>query len=187
LLVGSVPSSGFEPHGIWPSPDNSTVYVVNEPSDSVDIIDTATRKRVTTLPVGQEGQALVYVASAVPQGPGTQHLGRQGLDQPVRNADATVTSGPGRVHVTVRGVKGLDMVELQGSGLTPHASCTAYAARGDDQVPLVSFVADAKGKAPQVLAFVKFLGVYDITRVQIRPDHWSRLKPDGDCNPQRRC
>ncbi len=44
LLVGSVPSSGVEPHGIWPSPDNSTVYVVNELSDSVDIIDTATRK-----------------------------------------------------------------------------------------------------------------------------------------------
>jgi len=63
------------------------------------------------------------------------------------------------------------MVELQGSGLTPNASYTAYAARGDDQVPLVSFVADGKGKAPQVLAFVKFLGVYDITRVQIRPDH----------------
>ena len=27
----------------------------------------------------------------------------------------------------------------------------------------------AKGKAPQVLAFVKFLGVYDIDRVQVRP------------------
>ncbi len=63
----------------------------------------------------------------------------------------------------------LDMVQLQGSGLTPNASYTAYAARGDDQVPLVSFVADAKGKAPQVLAFVKFLGVYDIDRVQVRP------------------
>jgi len=36
-------------------------------------------------------------------------------------------------------------------------------------VPLVSFVADAKGKASQVLAFVKFLGVYDIDRVQVRP------------------
>lgn len=169
LLVGSVPSSGVEPHGIWPSPDNSTVYVVNEHSDSVDIIDTASRARVDTLPTGQEGQAIVYVAGAVPAGPGTQNLGRQGLDQPVRNADATVTAGPGQVQVTVRGVKGLDMVQLQGTGLTPNAAYTAYAARGDDQVPLVSFSADAKGAVPQALAFVKFLGVYDIDRVQVRP------------------
>ena len=169
LLVGSVPSSGVEPHGISSSPDNSTVYVVNEHSDSVDIIDTATRTRVDTLPVGQEGQALVYVAGAVPQGPGTQNLGRQGLDQPVRNASATVTAGPGHVEVTVRGVKGLDMVQLQGSGLTPNTSYTAYAARGKDQVPLVSFTTDAKGGVPPTLAFVKFLGVYDITQVQVRP------------------
>ena len=59
VLVGRVPSSGVEPHGIWPSPDNSTVYVVNEHSDSVDIIDTATRMSTTTVRVGQEGQALV--------------------------------------------------------------------------------------------------------------------------------
>ena len=169
VLVGSVPSSGVEPHGIWPSPDNSTVYVVNEHSDSVDIIDTATRKRTTTLRVGQEGRALVYVAGAVPTGPGTQNLARQGLGQPVRNAAATVTAGPGHVQVTVRGVNGLDMVQLQGSGLTPNATYTAYARRGDDQVPLMSFTADAQGTAPQVLAFVKFLGVYDITTVQIRP------------------
>jgi len=135
----------------------------------VDIIDTASRARVDTLPTGQEGQALVYVAGAVPQGPGTQNLGRQGLDQPVRNADATVTAGPGQVQVTVRGVKGLDMVQLQGTGLTHNAAYTAYAARGDDQVPLVSFSADAKGAVPQALAFVKFLGVYDIDRVQVRP------------------
>jgi len=115
LLVGSVPSSGVEPHGIWPSPDNSTVYVVNEHSDSVDIIDTASRARVDTLPTGQEGQALVYVAGAVPQGPGTQNLGRQGLDQPVRNADAAYT---------------------------------AYAARGDDQVPLVSRTPRAPCRRP---------------------------------------
>jgi len=36
-------------------------------------------------------------------------------------------------------------------------------------VPLMSFTADAQGTAPQVLAFVKFLGVYDVTTVQIRP------------------
>ncbi|KQU69688.1 hypothetical protein ASD62_03255 [Phycicoccus sp. Root563] len=167
-LVGAVPSSGVEPHGIWPSPDNSTVYVVNEHSDSVDIIDTATRKRTDTLRVGQEGQALVYVAGAVPSGPGTQHLTRQGLDQPVRNADAAV-AGPGKVAVTVRAVAGLDMVQLQGSGLTPNTTYTASARHADDLIPLLSFTADATGALPQALAFVKFLGVYDVTSVQVRP------------------
>lgn len=168
LLVGAVASSGVEPHGIWPSPDNSTVYVVNEHSDSVDVIDTATRTLATTLPVGQEGQALVYVAGAVPSGTGTQNLGRQGLDQPVRNATAAVT-GPGEVGVTVRGVKGLDMIELQGRGLTPDTTYTAYARRGTDEVPLLSFTTDEKGGLAQALAFVKFLGVYEIDSVQVRP------------------
>lgn len=169
LLVGAVASSGLMPHGIWPSPDNSTVYVVNEHSDSVDIIDTTSHKRVATLPVGQEGQALVYVAGAVPQGAGTQHLGRQGLDQPVRNAKASLTQGPGHVHLTVRAVNGLDMVQLTGSGLTPNATYTAFARRGDDHVPFLSFTADVTGAVPQALAFVKFLGVYDLNGVQVRP------------------
>lgn len=166
-LVGAVPSSGVEPHGIWPSPDNSTVYVVNEHSDSVDIIDTASRARTGTLRVGQEGQALVYVAGAVPTGAGTQHLTRQGLGQPVVNAPAAV-EGPGKVLVTVRGVKGLDMVQLQGSGLSSNATYTAYARRGGDEIPLLSFTADATGAVPQALAFVRFLGVYDPAGVQVR-------------------
>lgn len=169
VLVGAVPSSGVEPHGIWPSPDNSTVYVVNEHSDSVDVIDIASRRRVDTLRVGQEGQALVYVADAVPNGNGKQHLGRQGLDQPVRNAAATVISGPGKAELTVRQVKGLDMVQLQGSGLTPNATYTASARHGDDRIPLLSFTADATGAVPQALAFTKFFGVYDINSVQLRP------------------
>ena len=51
----------------------------------------------------------------------------------------------------MRAVKGLDMVQIQGRG------------------PLVSFTTDAQGGVPPTLAFVKLLGVYDITRVQVRP------------------
>lgn len=141
--------------------------MVNEHSDSVDVIDTASRTRVDTLRVGQEGQALVYVASAVPNGNGRQHLGRQGSDLPVRNAAAT--SGPGKAELTVRQVKGLDMVQLQGSGLTPNATYTASARHGHDRIPLLSFNADAAGAVPQALAFTKFLGVYDINTLQVRP------------------
>lgn len=168
-LVKTIPSSGAEPHGIWPSPDNSTVYVVNEKSDTVDIMSTRTDSVVDTLHVGQEGQALVYVAGAVPSRGGRQHLGRQGLDQKVENAPATVEASPGKVEVTVRQVKGTDMVEVQASGLTPSTTYTAYGRRNGELVPLLSFTADEKGKVAQALAFLRFFGVYDITDVTVRP------------------
>lgn len=164
----AIRSSGVEPHGIWPSPDNTRVYVVNEHSDTVDVIDTASRTIVDTLHVGQEGQALVYVANAVPSGAGTQNLTRQGLDEQVANAPAQVVDGPGKVEVTVRAVNGLDMLELSGSGLTANEKYTAYAGHGDDQIPLLSFTTDAKGAQPQALAFLQFFGVYDPASVTVR-------------------
>jgi len=165
-LIGAVTSSGTEPHGIWPSPDNTRVYVVNEHSDTVDVIDTASRTVIHTLHVGQEGQALVYVANAVPSGTGTQHLTRQGLDQRVANAPAVV-EGPGKVLVTVRAVDGLNMVELSAAKLEPLTKYTAYGAHGEARIPLLSFTTDAKGDKPAALAFVQFFGVYDPNTVSV--------------------
>jgi YVTN family beta-propeller protein len=168
-FVGAVRSSGTEPHGIWPSPDNTRVYVVNEHSDTVDVINTATRKVIDTLHVGQEGQALVYVADAVPSGPGTQGLTRQGLGERVVNAPAVV-SGPGKALVTVRQVDGLDMVEISAAHLSPLSRYTAYGRHGDDdRIPLLTFATDDKGAVPQALAFTQFFGVYDPKAVVVRP------------------
>lgn len=61
------------------------------------------------------------------------------------------------------------MVQLQGSGLTPNATYTASARHGGDRMPLLSFTADATGAVPQALAFTKFLGVYDVNTLQVRP------------------
>jgi len=166
--VGAVKASGTEPHGIWPSPDNTRAYVVNERSDTVDVIDTASRTVLTTLPVGQEGQALVYVADAVPTGPGTQNLTRQGLDRQVANAPAHV-HGPGAVRVTVRAITGLDMVQLSADRLQANTRHTVYGCRGDQQIPLLSFTTDAMGAKPQALAFLQFFGVYDINSITVRP------------------
>ena len=168
-LVNTIKSTGVEPHGIWPSPDNSTVYVVNEKSDSVDIMSTRTGTVTDTLRVGQEGQALVYVAGAVRSGSGTQHLGRQGLDQRVENADAAVEQSAGSAHITVREVKGTDMFQLSGQGLLPAAVYTAYGRRNSTLVPILSFRTDSKGGIPQALAFLRFFGVYDIQDVTVRP------------------
>ncbi|MDV6278879.1 hypothetical protein R3Q06_36620, partial [Rhodococcus erythropolis] len=123
--VGSIPSSGVEPHGSWSSPDNTRVYVVNEGSDSVDVIDTGTRMIITTLRTGQEGQAVVYVAGAVPSGPGTANLTQQGLNLPIQNVTPAL-EGPGSSDLIVRAVDGLDMVKFSGSGMTATTRYTVY-------------------------------------------------------------
>ncbi|WP_081622959.1 YncE family protein [Marinobacter gelidimuriae] len=50
VQVDTIKNSGVGPHGIWPSPDNTQVYVVLQKSDALDVIDTATRKVIKTLP-----------------------------------------------------------------------------------------------------------------------------------------
>jgi YVTN family beta-propeller protein len=68
--VATIPV-GRLPHGIWPSGDGSRVYVVLENEDRVTAIDTLTNKVITTSPIGQAPQALVYVPQAVPAEGGT--------------------------------------------------------------------------------------------------------------------
>src|SRR4051812_24488324 len=69
-LVRRIQDHGFGPHGIWPSPDNTHIYVALQNSDAVDVIDTSTDTVINTLHVGQDPMALVYVANAVPTGSG---------------------------------------------------------------------------------------------------------------------
>ena len=179
--VTDVPSSGVEPHGLWPSGDNARMYVVNEHSDSVDAIDTAALRVVQTWRVGQEGQALVYVAAAVPElGGGTQLLGTQGImQQAPLNARIAVAALPGapeggEVLLTVRALTGLDMVQLIGRRLRPNASYafSAQPAACSARLPLVQFkptLQEPEGcaTAPQVLAFFKWFGVYDAASARV--------------------
>ncbi|EHL03005.1 hypothetical protein M7I_0976 [Glarea lozoyensis 74030] len=67
---------------------------------------------VDTLPVGQEGQALVYVANAVPwPANGTESLGTQGLEK-------NVTGSPGGTALfTIRQIEGVDMLQIAGRSL----------------------------------------------------------------------
>ncbi|MDV6278323.1 YncE family protein [Rhodococcus erythropolis] len=156
--VGSIPSSGVEPHGIWPSPDNTRVYVVNEGSDSVDVIDTTTRAIIASLRTGQEGQAVVYVANAVPNGQGTANLTQQGLNLPIQNTSPALV-GPGSSDLIIRAVDGLDMVEFSGRGMISNTSYTMHATYQGLQIPLMSFTTDQNGNKPQALAFIQFFGV----------------------------
>jgi YVTN family beta-propeller protein len=128
----SIRSSGVEPHGLWPSPDNTRMHVVNEHSDTVNVIDLITMKVVHTMLVSQEDQALIYVAGAVPSGPGTQNLGTLGIaTKPALNKLVPI-SGP-KEHpeasalVTVRPLPGLDMFQIIGRSMQLNTSYTATA------------------------------------------------------------
>ena len=59
-------SVGDLPHGLWPSGDGRRMYVGLENADALSVIDTATHRVVTHVPVGQAPQAVVFVPNAVP-------------------------------------------------------------------------------------------------------------------------
>lgn len=177
----SIRASGIEPHGLWPSPDNTRMYVLNEHSDTLDVIDTSTLTVIETLPIGQEGQALIYVANAVPTGSGTANLGRQGLGAQTANKLVPVsgnhTNGSATALITVRQEPGLDMFQVIGRNLRTNASYTASAGCygcGGTRIPLLSFIATKTptgcGGAPQVLGFFKWFGVYDMNTVEVKED-----------------
>jgi YVTN family beta-propeller protein len=200
VWVADVASSGVQPHGLWPSGDNTFVYVVNEHSDTMDAIDTALLRVTRTWRVGQEGQALVYVSGAVPEGSsasdgggaaGTQPLmlGMQGIKQQAPlNARIAVTALPGAPEggealLTVRELSGVDMIQLIGRRLRFNATYTFSAQLTAElaacprrarrpRVPLLDFTPTKQepegcATAPQVLAFIKWFGVYDADTARI--------------------
>ncbi|KAF8493505.1 cytochrome cd1-nitrite reductase-like protein [Gautieria morchelliformis] len=141
VYVGAVKASGIEPHGIWPSPDNTRMYIVNEHSDTLDVVDASSLQIVKTLHVGQEGQAVVYVAGAVTIGNGTSNLSSQGLNRQTTNKIVSIPAG-GSALVTVRGLQGLDMFQVIGRSLEFNTTYTAYASTllGHVEIPLVDFM-----------------------------------------------
>ncbi|GAC1657892.1 MAG: beta-propeller fold lactonase family protein [Gemmatimonadaceae bacterium] len=101
-------ATGDTPHGIWPSADNASVYVGLENSDSVAVIDVATQRVRAQIGTGQAPQALVFVANAVPSGPGTANLGRQNVGLRI---ERRMLSVPGAAMA-----KGKAVIRTLGSG-----------------------------------------------------------------------
>ena len=153
-VVGDA-GTNCQPHGNWPSPDNTRMYVALQKCDRVDVIDTASNAVIATLQVGQDPQALVYVAGAA----GSANLGRQGLDKAVRNfkveVRGAVSGAAGQLQV--RSVLGLDELDLAASGLTPNTTYTLYGKEASGGFSaLMNVTSDAKGGVPEALAFVRF-------------------------------
>ncbi|KAF2458993.1 nitrous oxide reductase [Lineolata rhizophorae] len=176
-FLTSIRATGIEPHGLWPSADNTRMYIVNEHTDTVDVVDTASLSVVDTLDVGQEGQAIVYVSNAVPEGDGLLNLGTQGLRGRAKNKLLSVEGGKedAAALITVRDQNGLDMFQIIGRKLllnTTYVAAAECTSCGGVEVPLLEFNAtmptmDGCGTAPQVLAFFKFEDVYDFDSLRV--------------------
>jgi YVTN family beta-propeller protein len=160
-LVKRVRDHGFGPHGIWPSPDSSRLYVALQNSDAVDVIDTATDAVIHTIRIGQDPMALVYVAGAVPNGDGRRGLTRQGLDRPIENLTVQIRGVPGRATLTVRQLDHFDQLVLNARGLPVNRTFTVEGIRPDGKAtPLFSIKTNPRGSVDQALAYTQFLDVY---------------------------
>lgn len=165
-LVKRIQNHGAGSHGIWPSPDNTRMYVALQYSDAVDVIDTKTMEVIDTLHVGQSPMALVYLART--SAASNTNLGRQGLSMRIENRPVEVQGVPGAGIAQLRALPGVDEVVIDVRGLPPNRAFTVYAARGNDTTALLTATSNDMGVIPEALAFVAFFANnYD--RVILRP------------------
>jgi YVTN family beta-propeller protein len=166
-LVKAITNHGAGSHGIWPSPDNTRMYVALQYSDAVDVIDTKSMQVINTLRIGQSPMALVYVARSSPGS--TANLSRQGLGMRIDYRPIEVQGVPGAAgNAQLRALPGVDEVVVDVRGLPPNRAFTAYATRGNDTTALLTATSSDMGVIPEALAFVAFFANnYD--KVILRP------------------
>lgn len=158
--IGKIEHSGVAPHGIWPSPDNSRLYVVLQKSDAVDIIDTATNEVIKTLSVGQDPQALIYVANAAPGAEGA-NLGEQGLGNRVENIAIEVRGAEGAsASANIRHVAGVDEIDITARGLPAGQSFTVFGQNEGGSHPIRSIKAGDNGVVGEALAYADYFDTY---------------------------
>jgi YVTN family beta-propeller protein len=149
--VATIPV-GKLPHGVWPSGDGSRIYVGLENADALAAIDTATKKVITNVPIGQAAQAIVYVPNAVPEGDGTKGLQPIGMAGLAAHLElAPLVSG----KATATGEKAPTSVALFDQGLTQvlQASVTGLEP-GKPYVLALSSEPNGRGKLELLSAFM---------------------------------
>jgi YVTN family beta-propeller protein len=154
-LVKRIRDHGLGPHGIWPSPDNTRVYVALQYSDALDVIDTRSMKVIDTMRIGQSPMALVYVARSSP-GTTTANLGRQGLGMRIENRPIEVQGASGTGDAQIRALPGIDEVTVDVRGLPANQRFTVYLARGSQTTALLSATTDNMGNMEEAVAFLDF-------------------------------
>jgi YVTN family beta-propeller protein len=149
--VATIPV-GLLPHGIWPSGDGARVYVANENSDTVSVIDTLSNTVIATIPIGEAAQALVYVPAAVPvDGRGTTNL------QPLAQAGQAIQlmlgppGGPPASTVALFDQGITQVLQVSATNLAPKQpyllALASDANGGGTLEPLARFTTNAAGAA----------------------------------------
>lgn len=145
--IAAVPV-GALPHGLWPSGDGSRIYVGLENGDGVAVIDTATNRLLTTIPIGQGPQGVAYVPGAVPSGNGLANL------IPLEKANGKVQltlSGHGQSQVTLFDQGQVQILQAAVAGLPPKQPFTLGLAANADGTgavqPLAKFMTNPAGAA----------------------------------------
>jgi YVTN family beta-propeller protein len=165
-LVKAIANHGKGSHGLWPSPDNTRMYVALQYSDALDVVDTKTMEVINTLRVGQSPMAAVYVARSGPAN--TANLSHQGLGMRVENRPIEVQGASGAGNAQIRALPGVDEVAIDVRGLPSNHTFTLYGSRGNDTVALLTATSNDMGVIPEALAFVAFFANnYD--KVILRP------------------
>jgi len=152
-LVKRIHNHGHGPHGIWPSPDNTRVYVALQYSDALDVIDTRSMKVIHTMRIGQSPMALVYVARSSP-GSTTANLGRQGLGIRIEYWPIEVQGVPGTGNAQIRALPGIDEVTIDVRGLPASQRFTVYLGRGRETTALMSATTNNMGNVEEAVAFL---------------------------------
>jgi YVTN family beta-propeller protein len=153
--VATIPV-GKLPHGIWPSGDGTRVYVGLENDDRMTAIDTLTNSVISTVPIGQGAQAVVYVPDAVPNGDGTQGLQPLGLAGEAAHLMLVPASGgaaaakpPTSVSLFDQGL--VQVLEAAVTGLEPRKPYVLALSRradgGGALEPLSAFMTNPAGAA----------------------------------------
>jgi YVTN family beta-propeller protein len=142
---------GELPHGIWPSGDGSRVYVGIENGDAMTAIDTVENKVVTTIPIGQAAQAVVYVPNAVPSGDGTGNLQPLGLAGQAAHLVLGPAGGATATRVSLFDQGLTQMLQAAVTGLDPKApyvlALSADPKGAGSLEPLAAFMTNPAGAA----------------------------------------
>jgi YVTN family beta-propeller protein len=148
-LIAAI-KTGDLPHGVWGSGDGNRVYVGLENADAVQAIDTATNRVITTIPVGQLPQALVYVPDATTSEKGTSNLKPLGpatgslhleLVPPAKLRSAAHAS------VVINSLGLIDLLQIAASGLEPGKKYWLILTGGSEPQELVVLTAGIGGAA----------------------------------------
>jgi YVTN family beta-propeller protein len=154
-LVATIPT-GALPHGLWPSDDQTRLYVGLENGDAVSVIDAIALEEVARIPIGQAPQALIYVSKAAPAGATSSNLKALGEAQrPVEITLQPPSAAPpapaappakGGGLVVVRGFGLVDTVDVNVFGLEPDRRWLLVLDDGPAHATtLAAFATNAKG------------------------------------------